>query len=319
MDTTPNQHPGQAKLARRSGKRAAVIGVGAMGLGMAQSLARAGFDVAGYDIAPDALEKLVQSGVAAAGSVAEAAAQADFVVTAVVNDAQTRSVLFGPASATSVMKPGGIIISSATMPPGAARALAAEAEARGVGYLDAPVSGGPAKATTGQLTVMASGAPDTLAQATPALAAMATTIYELGSDVGIASSFKIVNQLLAGVHIAAACEAITLAKRMGLDLDTVYKVITSSAGNSWMFENRIPHVLEGDYKPLSAIDIFVKDLGIANDIGRTRSFPLPMAATALQMFLMTSAAGMGKDDDASIARMIARIAGLDLPGEPAAS
>jgi 3-hydroxyisobutyrate dehydrogenase len=143
---------------------------------------------------------------------------------------------------------------------------------------------------------------------------MAKTVYRLGDEPGIGAAFKIVNQLLAGVHIAAACEAITLAKRLGLDIAKVYEVITASAGNSWMFENRIPHVLAGDYRPASAVEIFTKDLGIVADIGRSTKFPTPIAASALQMFLMTAAAGMGRDDDASVARLIAQIAGLDLPG-----
>ena len=122
-----------------------------------------------------------------------------------------------------------------------------------------------------------------------------------------------VNQLLAGVHIAAACEAVTFAKKLGLDLPTVYKVITASAGNSWMFENRVPHILDGDYAPRSAVEIFTKDLGIVSDMGRHEKFPLQIAATALQMFLMTAAAGMERDDDASVARMIAEVTGLELP------
>ncbi len=122
-----------------------------------------------------------------------------------------------------------------------------------------------------------------------------------------------VNQLLAGVHIAAACEAITFAAKLGLDLAAVYKVITASAGNSWMFENRVPHILDADYAPRSAVEIFTKDLGIVSDMGRKENFPLPVAATALQMFLMTAAAGMAKDDDASVARMIAKMTGLTLP------
>ena len=169
------------------------------------------------------------------------------------------------------------------------------------------------KAAAGQLTVMASGTAEAFAAARPALDCMAATVYELGDKAGIGASFKMVNQLLAGVHIAAACEAMTFAARLGLDLPTVYKVITASAGNSWMFENRVPHILDGDYSPRSAVEIFTKDLGIVGDMGRQEKFPMPVAATALQMFLMTAAAGMGKDDDASVARMIARITGIELP------
>ena len=120
----------------------------------------------------------------------------------------------------------------------------------------------------------------------------------------------------AGVHIAAASEAIAFAAKQGLDIRKVYEVITASAGNSWMFENRMPHVLDGDYTPRSAVEIFVKDLGIIQDMARSQKFPVPVAAAALQMFLMTAASGMGRDDDASVARMYAKVTGTHLPGEP---
>src|SRR5690606_40666557 len=109
--------------------------------------------------------------------------------------------------------------------------------------------------------------------------------YELGDAAGQGSAFKMINQLLAGVHIAAASEAISFAAKQGLDIRNVYEVITASAGNSWMFEIRVPHVLEGDYTPRSAVDIFVKDLGIVQDMARNAKFPVPMSAAALQMFL----------------------------------
>ncbi len=125
-----------------------------------------------------------------------------------------------------------------------------------------------------------------------------------------------INQLLAGVHIAAACEAIAFAAKQGLDLRRVHEVITASAGNSWMFENRVPHVLDGDYAPRSAVEIFVKDLGIVQDMARAARFPVPMSAAALQLFLMAAGAGMGRDDDASVARVYARLSGTTLPGDP---
>jgi putative dehydrogenase len=160
---------------------------------------------------------------------------------------------------------------------------------------------------------MASGSAEAFEKAQPVLAAIATVVHRLGEAPGIGASFKMINQLLAGVHIAAACEALTFAARLGLDLPMVYKVITCSAGNSWMFENRGPHILDGDYSPRSAVDIFTKDLGIVGDMGRQEKFPLQLSATALQMFIATAAAGMGRDDDASVARMIAKITGVELP------
>ena len=162
--------------------------------------------------------------------------------------------------------------------------------------------------------MLASGAPAAMEKASPALEAMSAKLYRLGDEPGLGASFKMVNQLLAGVHIAAASEAIVFAQRLGLDIAKVYEVITASAGNSWMFENRVPHVLLGDYTPHSAVEIFTKDLGIIADMSRSETFPTPIAAAALQMFLMTAAAGMGKDDDASVARLYARVARLTLPG-----
>jgi 3-hydroxyisobutyrate dehydrogenase len=295
---------------------AGVIGLGSMGMGMAQSMVKRGIKVAGFDVNAAAVAKLAEAGGSGASSVAEVAKNADVLLVVVVNAAQTDTVLFGEKSAAAAMKPGSVIISSATMAPDDARRLAAKAEALGLLYLDAPISGGAAKAAIGQLTVMASGTQEAFKRARPVLDAIATTVYELGDAAGIGASFKMVNQLLAGVHIAAACEAITFAKKLGLDLPTVYKVITASAGNSWMFENRVPHILDGDYAPRSAVEIFTKDLGIVSDMGRREKFPLQIAATALQMFLMTAAAGMERDDDASVARMIAEITGLELPSAP---
>ena len=293
--------------------KVSVIGLGSMGLGMAQSLVRKGLAVTGADLSPEAVRRLQESGGQGFASAREAAQDAGILLVVVVNAAQTEAVLYGDEGAARVLAKGGVIISSATMSPDDARRLARQAEALGLHYLDAPISGGAQKAASGQLTIMASGTAEAFAAARPALDAMAATVHELGHEAGTGAAFKMVNQLLAGVHIAAACEAITFAAKLGLDLATVYKVITASAGNSWMFENRVPHILDGDYSPRSAIDIFTKDLGIVSDMGRKEKFPLPVAATALQMFLMTAAAGMGRDDDASVARMIAQVTGIHLP------
>jgi putative dehydrogenase len=293
-----------------------VIGLGSMGLGMAKSLAAAGLPPKGYDISPDALGKLVEAGGVAASSAADAADDADALVIVVVNAAQTSAILFGDAGVASRLKRGAVILSCATMAPADARRLAKLADDLGLLYLDAPISGGATKASLGQLTIMASGTPQAFARAEPLLAAMAATVHRLGDEAGLGASYKMVNQLLAGVHIAAACEAMTFAARLGLDLATVYKVITGSAGNSWMFENRAPHIVEGDYAPRSAVDIFTKDLGIVSDMGRQEKFPLQLSTTALQMFIATAAAGMGRDDDSSVARMLAHLTGVTLPSPP---
>ncbi|SDN00895.1 3-hydroxyisobutyrate dehydrogenase [Methylobacterium phyllostachyos] len=295
--------------------RAAVIGLGSMGSGMAGSLLRAGFSVAACDVNPEAVARFEAAGGRAAANPAEAARDADVVVSVVVNAAQTEAVLFGENGAAAAMSEGAVFVSSATMDPAVARALAARLEATGHHYLDAPMSGGAARAANGGLTFLASGSAEAFAKARPALDAMAGTLYELGDAAGQGAAFKMINQLLAGVHIAAACEAMAFAAKQGLDLARVYEVITKSAGNSWMFENRVPHILDADYSPKSAVDIFVKDLGIVQDMARAEKYPVPVAAAALQMFLMASGAGMGRDDDASVARLYAQVSGATLPGQ----
>ena len=294
-------------------RQVAVIGLGAMGYGMAQSLKRAQFDVVGCDLNPASLARFGAEGGRAATSPAAAVQGAAAVVCVVITASQTETVLFGPQGAAAAMAPGAVFIACSTMDPAMARGLAERLQATGRHYLDAPISGGAVRAAEGKLTVMASGSPAAFAMARPALDAMAAKVYELGPAPGQGAAFKMVNQLLAGVHVAAACEAIVFAARQGLDLQRVYEVITASAGNSWMFETRMPHVLAGDYRPTSAVDIFVKDLGIVQDMARGAKFPVPVAAAALQMFLAASAAGMGRDDDSSVARLYAQITGTQLP------
>ena len=290
-----------------------VIGLGSMGFGMATSLRRAGLKVTGFDIAAANLARFAEAGGQVANTPAAAAQGADIVVSVVVNAAQTEEILFGADGVAQAMAPTGVFISAATMSPENAKALAARLQAAGRLYLDAPISGGAARAAEGQLTILAAGTPAAFAKARPALAAMAAKVYELGDEAGLGAAFKMINQLLAGVHIAAASEAMAFAARQNLDLQKVYEVITASAGNSWMFENRMPHVLAGDYTPHSAVEIFVKDLGIIQDMARSARFPVPVAASALQMFLATAAIGLGRDDDASVARLYAQIGGAKLP------
>jgi L-threonate 2-dehydrogenase len=303
MSETPSQKP-----------RVAVIGLGSMGFGMATSLRRKGFDVTGYDVSVDAVARFVADGGSGAKTPAEAAKAADIVVCVVLNAAQTETVMFGGDGVLETLAKDTVFVSSATMDPEVAKRLAKQLEATGRHYLDAPISGGAQRAAQGELTILASGSAAAFAKARPVLDAMAAKLYELGDAAGQGAAFKMINQLLAGVHIAAASEAITFAARQGLDLQKVYEVITASAGNSWMFENRMPNVIAGDYKPRSAVEIFVKDLGIVQDMARNARFPAPLASAALQMFLMASASGMGRDDDASVARLYGRISGTKLPG-----
>jgi len=289
-----------------------VIGLGAMGMGVARSLLRGGFNVHACDVRREVLDQFVAVGGTACASPAELGAQCDVVVTLVVNAAQTETVLFGEQGAVKSMKPGGVVIACATVAPDFAIDLGRRVEAAGLQMLDAPVSGGAARAASGEMTMMTSGPAAAYAACEDVLAAMAGKVYRLGEQHGAGSKVKIINQLLAGVHIAAAAEAMALGLREGVDPDALYDVITHSAGNSWMFENRVPHILNGDYTPLSAVDIFVKDLGLVLDTARRSKFPLPLSAAAHQMFMMASTAGHGGEDDSAVIKIFP---GIDVPAK----
>jgi 3-hydroxyisobutyrate dehydrogenase len=206
------------------------------------------------------------------------------------------------------MKPGTLFIMCSTVAPSWSVALEKRLNDLGFLYLDAPISGGAAKAASGEMTMMTSGQAAAYAKAGNTLESMAAKVYKLGDRAGYGSKVKIINQLLAGVHIAAAAEAMALGLREGVEADALYEVITHSAGNSWMFENRMAHVLKGDYTPLSAVDIFVKDLGLVLDTARATKFPLPLSATAHQMFMQASSAGHGREDDAAVIKIFPGIA-----------
>jgi 3-hydroxyisobutyrate dehydrogenase len=273
---------------------------------------RGGFEVHAFDIRREAVDKVAAAGGYAADSPAVLAKKVDALVVLVINADQTETVLFGENGAAANLAPGSVVIASATVSPEFARALGKRLAGMGLLMIDGPVSGGAAKAASGEMTIMASGAPEAFAKCEGVLKAIAGKVYRLGDEPGPGSVTKMVNQLLAGVHIAAAGEAMALAIRAGANPDQVYEVICNSAGGSWMFQNRVPHILAGDYTPLSAVNIFVKDLGIVLDYAKKSIFPLPLSATAHQMFMQASAAGHGAEDDSAV---IKTFPGITLPGK----
>jgi 3-hydroxyisobutyrate dehydrogenase len=287
-----------------------LIGLGAMGSGMARSLKRHGFCVHVFDVRAEVAQAFAAEGGVACVSPAELAAHCDVIVSVVVNAAQTESVLFGEQGCAAAMKPGSTFVMCSTVDPNWSVALEARLGDMGMLYIDAPISGGAAKAASGEMTMMTSGKPEAYAAAGRMLDAMAAKVYRLSDRAGSASKVKIINQLLAGVHIAAAAEAMALGLREGVDPAALYEVITHSAGNSWMFENRMAHVLSGDYTPMSAVDIFVKDLGLVLDMARASKFPLPLSSTAHQMFMQASTAGYAGEDDSAVIKIFP---GIELP------
>lgn len=291
-----------------------VIGLGSMGFGMATSLVKAGFTTHGFDIDPKRMTALTDEG-GTDGQFVDLKGALDFLIVVVVSAQQMQDALFDDPDVLSALRPGGVVIGCPTISPDAARQLEEKLTTHGLLYLDAPISGGAVKAADGALTIMMSGIPKAVAATKSVLDAMAETIFQLGDKAGPASAMKIVNQLLAGVHIAATAEAITFAQAQGIAPAQTVDVISKCAGTSWMFENRGPHIVDGDYAPRSAVDIFIKDLGIVTEMAQTGSLPVPLAASALQQFVAANGMGLGREDDAAVAKVYAKAANIKLPGE----
>ena len=288
-----------------------IVGLGSMGMGAAKSCINAGLTTYGVDLNPQALATLQQAGAKQAATSADGfASELDALLLLVVNAAQVKQILFGENGLAAKLKPNTPVMVSSTISAADARQIEQQLLALGLNMLDAPVSGGAAKAAEGQMTVMASGAESTFQQLQPVLDAIAGKVYRIGEEIGLGATVKIIHQLLAGVHIAAGSEAMALAARAGIPLDVMYDVVTHAAGNSWMFENRMRHVVDGDYAPKSAVDIFVKDLGLVADTAKALHFPLPLASTAFNMFTAASNAGFGKEDDSAVIKIFS---GIDLP------
>jgi 3-hydroxyisobutyrate dehydrogenase len=290
------------------------VGLGAMGFGMAVSLCRAGFTVTGHDVRQEAMDRLVARGGARAATPAEAARDASLLFVMVVNDAQVDAVLFGAGGAAAALPAGATVVLSSTVPAGFVRELAARLGERGLHLLDAPVSGGAVAAVKGELTIMASGPAAAFEAADAALEACAKKVYRLGDVPGIGSGVKAVNQLLAGVNLVTAAEGMAFGAALGADPKVLYEVIRNAAGGSWMFDNRVPHMLDDDFTPRSACDIWVKDLGMVLGIGRDLRMPLPMAAAAFQVVMMAAAQGLGPIDDAGFVKVYEGFTGKRVAG-----
>jgi L-threonate 2-dehydrogenase len=282
----------------------AFVGLGAMGRPMARALLVKGHAIRGFDLNPAALSELATNGGVPCQTAAIAADGSDALLLMVVNAEQAEQVLFadGAAKALGSEKNGKrkLVILMATCPPDKVKALGEKLGAMGIDLLDAPVSGGVVGAENATLTIMAGGPKTTFDRAKPYLDAMGDKVRHVGLNLGDGSAMKTVNQLLCGVHIVAAAECIALAEKLGLDGKTVIEILTQSAAGSWMLNNRGPRMVMENPPVTSAVDIFVKDMGIVLAAGEGAKLGLPLSALARQMFLQASGMGLGREDDSQV-------------------
>jgi len=274
--------------------RAGVIGIGAMGMGVARRLLAQGYEVHVRDIRPEA----------------EAEARGEGVVDA----AQTEEVVFGEHGVAAGLQPGGVLVVCSTVSPEFSGPLAARLAPRGIRVLDAPVSGGPARARDGSMSMMIAGDPEAREQARAVLEAISDRRFHVSARTGDGSRMKLVNNHLAGINLAAACEGMAFGLKLGLDPQTIFDVVSASSGASWIFTDRMPRVLAGDYTTRAAVEILAKDLGLALETGAAVRAALPICAIARQSYIATSALGHGQEDDAALVKYYAGVAGVKLPG-----
>lgn len=279
----------------------AFIGLGAMGAPMARNLLKRGFEVQGFDIAAKSLADLQAAGGTPAASAADACAGADFIVLMVVDAAQAQTVLFADGALAAAPADATVCL-MATCPPKSVEALAARVAETGRGFVDAPVSGGTAGATAGTLTIMAAAPEDVFEAARPVFEAMGERVFHIGERPGQGAVVKTVNQLLCGVHIAVAAEAFSLAEKVGVDAERMLAILSGTSASSWMLKDRGPRMIKDDPEVSSAVDIFVKDLGIVLEAGRETKAALPLAALSHQLFLAVSGRGDGQADDSQVIR-----------------
>ena len=291
-------------------KNILVVGLGSMGFGIAQSLIRAGYSVYGQDKNLKQQKRLIEEG-GYDKNIPFNDLQAVIIV--VLNEKQTREIIFGQNGISEKLKKNSLIMVCTTVAPDFAKEMASSCNDKGLLYLDAPISGGSKKSAEGKLSYMISGSPKAFEVAKPILDCTSETVFEFGEHVGSGSAMKAVNQMLAGVHIAAMAEAITFGITQGIDPKRFLEVISKCAGTSWMLENRTPHIIDNDYSPKSSINIWPKDLSIVLDIAKNSNFPAPLTAAALQQFISAAGSGLGQEDDAAVAKIYARNAGIKFP------
>lgn len=285
-----------------------VLGLGAMGLPMASRLAER-FTVRGFDLHPERRELARELGVDVRDSARAAAGGADMLLVAVRTEAQLVDLLFGPEGVAEVLEPGSVVILTSTIGVSAVPATAERLEELGIDLVDAPLSGGPVRAGQGDLLVVVGARPAVRERAEPVLRHLSSTLIVVGDAAGDGQALKTVNQLLCGIHIAAAAEALALADALGLDRQSTLTALEAGAAGSFMLSNRGPRMLEaydeGGAEVLSRLDIFVKDLGIVGRATRSAALASPVAAAAEQVFLLAQAQGLSTADDSAVIRVVA--------------
>ena len=269
-----------------------LIGLGAMGMGMARNMLAAGLDVTGIDIREERKQLFSQEGGMVTDSLSSIAAEAD-VVFVMVNEADHMEAALFESGGVEKMRTDSVVVSTSTVPPSYIESLSGRLGPSGIGLLDTPVSGGEKGAKNGTLTLMLSGAPEHVEKASPAFDAISQKIYTVDDKPGMGSKIKVVHQHLASTHIALSVEAMGLCEKAGIEPRLFYDIVTNSAGNSELFEYFVPFLLNNDFFPYSSINTSEKDLRLVVEMAQELDYPAAIAEKAYRQFLDAKNAGLG--------------------------
>jgi 3-hydroxyisobutyrate dehydrogenase len=287
-----------------------MIGLGMMGQGMARNIMAAGIPLHGFDLSPDARSRFSDADGMTGDSVCEVVAGCDLLLVMVATAVQAEAALFG--GVTEALDPGAVVILSSTVAPSEARSIAARLFDAGHVMLDAPVSGGQVGADSGTLTIMASGPDAAFERAGSLLAAVSKKVHRLGDEPGLGATYKVVHQLAAGVHLVAAAELMAFGVKAGCEPKRLLDIVSGSAGQSWMMDDRAPRMMQADAVPTSTVDIFIKDLGLVVQTARDTGAPVPLAAAAYQMMVGAGGMGLGRADDSAVIRAYEALTGCKI-------
>lgn len=292
-------------------KNIGFIGLGNMGMGMAKNILKAGFPLIAYDIREEPLREIKELGAKVGKNPKDVAQNSKISILMVLNFSQVEQVVFGENGMREGVSSGDIVVVMSTIAPPEIKVLAGAWEKEKVKVLDAPVSGGNAGAEDGTLTIMVGGEREGFESCRDILKTMGRNIYYLGG-LGTGLSLKLVNNLLVAVNGAAVAEAMVLGVKAGLDPEIIFDVISKSAGDSWMFRNRVPRMINRDFTSRGELDILLKDLNFVLDMGRSLKIPLVLSALAKEIYQMANCMGLGKEDDSAVVKVIEKIAGLEV-------
>lgn len=293
-------------------KKIGFVGLGNMGMNMANNLLSKGFEIKVFDIRRQAIDAMVAKGAVGAASLRDAGADCDIVFVMVLNFPQIQSVVFGNDGVVSGMKPGSTLIVTSTIAPSETRQVAEYAAKRGVRMLDAPVSGGVNGAAGGTLVLMVAGEDGVFEECRDALFAVGSNTVKVGREIGMGQTVKAVNQLLVSVNMAAVGEALVLAQKSGIDPELLVDIISKSVGSSYVFNLKAHQILDRDFEKRGALNIHIKDLDICLKIGRELNVPLFLSGISRELFITANGMGYGNEDYCAITKVYENAAGVQV-------